>query len=94
MKKDLLKLLQAKDDYISSDKMHEILKKRDPLIGTPGGTIQAYRYREEMTQKDLAKKTGIRQSHISEMERNKRTIGLQVAKKLAKALNCNYRRLV
>ena len=35
--------------------------------------------------------TGIPQRHISEMERGKRPIGKERAKKLAVALNINYR---
>ena len=44
-----------------------------------------------MTQRDLAKLTGIPQRHISEMENNKRSIGKEMAKKLGKALNISYR---
>jgi len=42
------------------------------------------------TQKELSGLTGIRQSHISEMENGKRQIGKKRAKILAKALNVRY----
>ena len=90
----LVKLVKAREDYLTAGEMRTVLKKKDPLIGTPGGTIKAYRSREGLTQHNLAKKSGIRQGHISEMEKNKRPIGLKVAKKLAEALNCDYRRLL
>ena len=47
-----------------------------------------------MTQAQLSKMTGIPQRHISEMENGKRPIGKENAKKLAKALNCDYRRFL
>jgi DNA-binding XRE family transcriptional regulator len=56
--------------------------------------LRAYRHREGLTQKQLAELSGIPQHHISEMENGKRTIGKERAKKLAAALNCDYRRLL
>jgi transcriptional regulator with XRE-family HTH domain len=43
------------------------------------------------TEKQVAELTGIAQHHISEMENGKRPIGKETAKKLAKALNIDYR---
>jgi DNA-binding XRE family transcriptional regulator len=56
--------------------------------------LRAYRYREDLTQKQLADSTGIPQRHISEMENGKRPIGKENAKKLAKVLNCDYRMML
>lgn len=53
--------------------------------------LRGIRYREDLTQKQLADLIGIPQRHISEMENGKRPIGKENAKKLAKALNCEYR---
>ncbi len=53
--------------------------------------LRGIRYREDLTQKQLADQTGIPQRHISEMENGKRPIGKENAKKLAKALGANYR---
>lgn len=53
--------------------------------------LRGIRYREDLTQKQLADLTGIPQRHISEMENGKRPIGKERAKLLAKALNCDYR---
>lgn len=94
IQRELAKLVKAPGNSLTAHEMRVILKKRDPLIGTPGGTIRAYRSRAGLTQLDLAKKSGIGQGHISEIEKNKRAIGLKVAKTLAKALNCDYRRLI
>jgi plasmid maintenance system antidote protein VapI len=53
--------------------------------------LRGARGRENLTQKQLAEITDIPQRHISEMEHGKRSIGKERAKKLAAALNCDYR---
>jgi len=57
----------------------------------PGDVIQGLRYLEELTQVELAEKTGISRRHISEMENGKRPIGKKNAKVLAKTLRTDYR---
>jgi hypothetical protein len=52
--------------------------------------LRAYRYRENLTQRQLAELTGIPQRHISEMETGKRVIGKEMAKRLSKALKADY----
>ena len=79
---------------VSAAKVQEQIRKDVPLAGTPAGSLRAYRYREDMTQADLAKKSGIAQGHISAMERGKRAIGVKSAKALAKVLNCRWEKLV
>lgn len=59
--------------------------------GEPGYTLQAARAKAGLNQTELSEKTGIRQSHISEMEKGKRAIGKAVAKKLAAALGVDHR---
>ena len=57
----------------------------------PGIVLSGIRMREELTQAELAEKTGLPQSHISEMESGKRPIGVKTAKILGKALNVGYK---
>ena len=57
----------------------------------PGVILAGSRYKEDMTQAELAEKTGIPQSHISEMENGKRPITVKTAKILARALNTGYK---
>jgi transcriptional regulator with XRE-family HTH domain len=57
----------------------------------PGYILSGARHKEDMTQAELAQKTGIPQRHISEMENSKRTIGKSAAKKFAAALDVDYR---
>lgn len=60
----------------------------------PSVFLSGARYREDMTQEELAKRTGLPRRHISEMENGKRPIGKQNARKLADALNIDPRRLL
>jgi len=57
----------------------------------PGVCLRGSRYKEGMTQKQLANMIGIPQRHISEMENGKRPIGREMAKRLGKALNIGYK---
>jgi plasmid maintenance system antidote protein VapI len=62
------------------------------LETNPGGVyLRGIRYREDLTQDQLAAQTGIHRRHLSEMENGKRPIGKENAKKLAKVLNADYR---
>jgi DNA-binding XRE family transcriptional regulator len=57
----------------------------------PQIAIKAYRTREGLTQDQLAKLAGIPRRHISDMENGRRSIGKENARKLAQALNTDYR---
>lgn len=57
----------------------------------PAAALRGARYKEDMTQKELADRLDVRQSHLSEMENGKRPIGKNMAKKLASVFNCDFR---
>ena len=57
----------------------------------PASVLRGARSKAEITQTRLSELTGIPQRHISEMEHGKRPIGKEMAKKLAEALNVDYR---
>ncbi len=57
----------------------------------PGLALVGARCKEDITQKELSKLTGIPQGHISQMENGKRPIGKTIAKKLGKALDISYK---
>jgi DNA-binding XRE family transcriptional regulator len=57
----------------------------------PRDVLKGARYREGLTQAQLAAKVGVKVTHISEMERGKRPIGKEMAKRLAKALHSRYK---
>ena len=56
-----------------------------------GIALRGARGKEGITQKELAQKTGIPQSHISSMENGKMPIGKERARRLAKVLRVDYR---
>ncbi len=56
----------------------------------PMDVLKGARYREGLTQAQLAAKVGVKATNISEMERGKRPIGKEMAKRLAKVLNTQY----
>jgi predicted transcriptional regulator len=57
----------------------------------PGSVLRGARGLREMTQAELAAKIGVHKSHISEMERGKRPIGKEMAKRLGRALDFPYK---
>ncbi|MBI3558603.1 MAG: helix-turn-helix transcriptional regulator [Deltaproteobacteria bacterium] len=81
-------------DLLSPEETRAAIKRRVPDSGRPSAALRAYRGRAELTQRELATKSGIPQPHIAAMESGKRTIGLIAAKKLALALGIDYRKLV
>ncbi|MCE1226241.1 MAG: helix-turn-helix domain-containing protein [Geobacteraceae bacterium] len=57
----------------------------------PASVLRGARSKAEITQTKLSELTGIPQRHISEMERGKRPIGKETARKLAEGLKTDYR---
>ena len=76
------------DESIPADEVFKDVYKK---YGKVGAAIRGFRARDNMTQKQLAEKLKIRQSHVSEMEHGKRTIGKAMAHKLAQLFNTDYR---
>ncbi len=85
--KRLKKKEEERIPWREMDAIQEQVKK----YGERGVTLRGARGKEEITQVQLSKTTGIPRRHISEMENGKRPIGKKNAKKLAEALNCDYR---
>jgi DNA-binding XRE family transcriptional regulator len=50
---------------------------------TPGRLLRGLRLRENLTQKEFGKPLGVDKSAVSAMERNKRPISVNMAKKIA-----------
>lgn len=59
--------------------------------GEPAYLFRAARLREGLTQVDLARKLGMLQSNVSAIERGKRDIGKNLAKRAAKVFRLDYR---
>ena len=58
---------------------------------TPGSRLNGLRLKEGLTQTQMAESLGIRQNHLSEMERGQRTITVDMAKRIAKQYDTEYR---
>lgn len=68
----------------------EAIKHR--LAPTEGAAmLRAARHREGFSQIELAKALGVRQPDISSMEKGKRPIGKEMAKRIEKVLQIDYR---
>lgn len=61
---------------------------------SPAAMLRGARYREDTTQEQLAKTTGIPRQHISEMQNTNRPIGKQNARELAEVLSVDPRRFL
>lgn len=72
----------------------ELASSRIAKYKKAGLALRGARYREGLSQKELAKRTGISQENISKMENGQRPIGEKVAKKFAKALHINFEYLI
>ncbi|HEX9023902.1 MAG TPA: helix-turn-helix transcriptional regulator [Geobacteraceae bacterium] len=87
-----LKVKDITDWELEEKEFYELEEVSPELAWNSGGVaIRGARGKEGLTQKELAELTGIAQHHISEMENGKRPIGKETARKLAKALNIDYR---
>ena len=58
---------------------------------SPGFRLRGLRTREGITQKQLAERLGIRQHHVSEMEKGIRSISVDMAKRIGEAYNVPYK---
>ena len=93
--KDLENVLEKYSEDDDTPVAWEILAKdRIEKYKKSGLVLRGMRYREGLSQKQLAEASGITQNEISNVENGKRTVGKKVAEKLAKVLNFDYRMLL
>lgn len=72
----------------------ELAKDRIEKYKKAGLVLRGARYRENMSQIELARKSQVHQNEISKIENGKRSLGIKVAQRLAKALNFDYKLLI
>ena len=58
---------------------------------SPGNRLRGLRTREGVTQKEFAARLGIRQHHVSEMEKGIRPISKEMAKRIGETYNISYK---
>jgi len=84
--------VEEEDEYVPIEET-DWYRSRAGVM-TSGKSMRIYRENAKMTLTRLAVVTGIPKGNLSQMEHDKRAIGPLTAKKLAKALGCDYRSLL
>ena len=69
--------------------MKEFRKAKSRIRISPGESVRIIRELQELSQNELAAVSGIPQSTISAIERNRVNLGVERAKVLARALRCH-----
>jgi len=69
--------------------MSEFRKAKQSVEVTPGESVRILRELQELSQNDVAERTGIPQSTISAIENDRVRLGVERSKVLARALGCH-----
>ena len=72
----------------------EVYKSELRKYGEGALMLRGSRHKAEMTQQALADELGISQHHVSEMENGKRAIGKEMALRLSKVFQTDYRKFL
>jgi len=68
----------------------EFFKEIDQKYGKIGAIVRGYRYRDDMTQVQLAKKLGVTKNYVYQMEYSKFKIDKKMAQKLAEIFKTKF----
>lgn len=82
-----IKRYRVKDTVSANEVLKDLYKKQ----GKSGTLIQGLRYRENLSQAELAKAIRVTQGDLSKMENGKRPVGKEIAKRLAALFKSDYR---
>lgn len=80
--------VQSAEQHVSVDELFSDLTRQS---GESGALLKGLRYREGLTQVELAKKLKISQANLSAMENGRRSIGKEFAKRIANLFGLDYR---
>ena len=80
-------IMFSSSKMLNPEATERLFKKLVPDSGEPSAALRAYRKRQSLTQKELAKTSGIPLSHISAAEKGQRPITPAEARKPALHLN-------
>jgi DNA-binding XRE family transcriptional regulator len=85
----------AKPEAVETAAEREWMTPEEVFPGFGGGhSLRGARSREEVSQRQLARLTGVSVQNISAMEHGRRPIGKEMAKRLAAVLNTDWRLLL
>ncbi len=84
-------IAKAFEDYIPASEVQKKIKKDIDWVDTPRGALVVFMTAQGLTQKKLAKKTGINQPNISAMVNGRRPITVKTAKLLGKAFGVSHK---
>lgn len=84
----------ASEDESVATSWESLAKERIEKHGKAGLVLRGIRYREGISQKELARRSGVNQNEISKIENGKRRVGEKVAKRLAEPLSIDYLLLI
>ncbi len=85
---------RGKTQWKEATSWDEVAAERIKRYKKAGLVLRGARYRQGLSQKQLASRCGISQDNLSRMENGKRVIGEKTAKKLAKVLRIDYQLLL
>ena len=88
LKKRNLSVIEKKEN---GTPWREVAKENLKKYTESGLAVRGARFKAGITQKELADAVGAKPHHISEMEHGKRSIGKEMARKLAAVLNVSYK---
>lgn len=80
--------ISSDEEYTSIEELFSDLTQKS---GEPGVLLRGLRYREGLSQIEFAKKLNISQTNLSAMENGRRTIGKELAKRIANLFGLDYR---
>ena len=87
----VLKEFEIQDDENSFVAADEVFPELADNKQRPAAVLRGARYKDGLSQIELAEKLGITQGDLSKMENGKRSIGKKMAIRLGKILKIDYR---
>ena len=82
------KKYRISEETVSPDELFSDINEK---YTKPGALLKGIRYREGLTQVQMAEKLNMTQSDVSQMENGTRRIGREVAKRIGELFCFNYR---
>ncbi len=89
--KKIAKVDDDDDEYVLAEDVFPDLKDPQKLVGI---VFRGIRFKNNLTQSEVAARLGLDQSDVSKIERGERAVGKALAKKIQKEFGIDYRRFL